>query len=107
MTKRSKPRSPTVKFDIVVGSHGLHGDALVAYCHQHGVTVSELVTWRDLALSGIELIYRDENGITRKEDSVEVIHLKEDLRRKNEALAEAAALLILQKKTSEILGGLK
>ena len=107
MTKRSKPRSPSVKFVLLAESHGLQGDALQAFCGQKGVTVEELLSWRDLALSGIEIADRNGLGVTRKEHDTELVLLKKDLRRKNDALAEAAALLILQKKTSEILGGLK
>jgi len=80
---------------------------LQMFCDQKGVTVDELLSWRDLALSGIELADRDGLGATRKEHDAEMASLKEDLRRKNDALAETAALLILQKKTSEILGGRK
>lgn len=107
MTKRSKPRSPTVKFALLSESHGLQGEALQAFCHQKGVTVEELLTWRDLALSGIELAEREGLGMTRKEHDTEMAELKEDLKRKNEALAEAAALLVLQKKTLGLLGGKK
>jgi transposase len=107
MTKRSKPRSPSIKFALLGECHGLQGAALQTFCEQKGVTVSELLSWRDLALSGIELADRDGLGVTRKEHDAEMVSLKEDLRRKNDALAEAAALLILQKKTSEILGGQK
>lgn len=107
MTKRSKPRSPSVKFALLGESHGLQGDALKAFCDQKGVTVEELLSWRDLALSGIELAERDGLGVTRKEHEGEMAELKEDLRRKNEALAEAAALLVLQKKTLGLLGGKK
>jgi hypothetical protein len=80
---------------------------LKAFCDQKGVTVEELLSWRDLALSGIELAERDGLGVTRKEHEGEMAELKEDLRRKNEALAEAAALLVLQKKTLGLLGGKK
>lgn len=107
MTKRTRPRSPSIKFAILGECHGLQGMALQAFCEQKGVTVDELLSWRDLALSGIELADRDGLGMTRKEHDAELASLKEDLRRKNDALAEAAALLILQKKTSEILGGKK
>jgi transposase-like protein len=107
MTKRQKPRSPSVKFELVADSRGLQGDALVSFCNQKGVTVEELLSWRDLALSGIELADKDGLGVTRQEHDRKVTHLEAELRRKNDALAEAAALLILQKKTSEILGGKK
>lgn len=107
MTKRTKPRSPSVKFALLGESHGLQGEALLAFCKEKGVTVEELLSWRDLALSGIELADRDGLGVTRKEHDSEVAELKEDLRRKNDALAEAAALLVLQKKTLGLLGGKK
>jgi transposase-like protein len=107
MTKRSKPRSPSVKFELVADSRKLQGDALVAFCNQEGVTVEELLSWRDLALSGIEVADRDGLGGTRKEHDKKVTDLEAELRRKNDALAEAAALLILQKKISGLLDGPK
>lgn len=107
MTKRTKPRSPSVKLTLLAESHGLQGDALQSFCNQRGVTVEELLSWRDLALSGIELADRDGLGATRKDHDEKVAELEEDLRRKNDALAEAAALLILQKKISGMLGGKK
>lgn len=104
MTKRTKKRSPSVKMALVAQSHGLKGDALQEFCSRKGVTVEELLSWRDLALCGIEQAQRDGLGATRKEHDEELTTLKLELRRKNDALAEAAALMILQKKTSEILG---
>ena len=107
MTKRNKPRSPSIKLALLVECHGLQGEALQTFCNQKGVTLDELLSWRDLALSGIELADRDGLGATRKDHDQKVAELEEDLRRKNDALAEAAALLILQKKTLGILGGKK
>jgi transposase-like protein len=107
MSKRSKARSPSVKFALLGESHGLQGDALVAFCNEKGVTVEELLSWRDLALSGIEVADRDGLGLTRKEHDQKVTDLEAELRRKNDALAEAAALIILQKKISGLLGGPK
>ncbi len=107
MTKRIKPRSPSVKLELVADSRHLQGAELEAFCHRSGVTVGELLSWRDLALSGIEMADRDGLGMTRKGHDDEMAALKADLRRKNEALAEAAALLVLQKKISGILDGTK
>jgi transposase len=107
MTKRNKPRSPSVKLELLAESHALQGADLEAFCHRNGVTVGELLSWRDLALTGIELADRDGLGATRKEHDSEMVSLKADLRRKNDALAEAAALLVLQKKISGILDGTK
>lgn len=107
MTKRAKLRSPSVKFALLGESHGLQGDALKEFCNKKGALVEELLSWRDLALSGIELAERDGLGGTRKEHDQAIRDLETELRRKNDALAEAAALLILQKKTLGLLGGKK
>ncbi len=107
MSKRFKARSPFIKLALLSASHGLKGDALTAFCNQKGVTVEELLSWRDLALSGIEVAERDGLGSTRKEHDKKVTDLEAELRRKNDALAEAAALIILQKKISGLLGGQK
>jgi hypothetical protein len=100
MSKRTKPRSPSVKLELLAASHKLQGTDLETFCHRNGVTVGELLSWRDLALSGIELADRDGLSSTRKEHEDEMATLKADLRRKNDALAETAALLVLQKKIS-------
>jgi len=105
MTKRIKIRTPSVKFNLVSQSFGLQGKEIQDFCDKHEVTFEELLSWRDLALSGIETADRDGLGVSRKEQENEINQLRTDLRRKNDALAEAAALLVLQKKTSEILGG--
>lgn len=107
MTKRTKARSPSVKLGLLAASHPLQGADLETFCHKNGITVGELLSWRDLALSGIELADRDGLGTTRKEHEGEMTILKAELKRKNEALAEAAALLILQKKISGLLDGTK
>lgn len=107
MTRRSKRRSPSVKLSLLGESHGLQGDALKEFCNKKGVLLEELLSWRDLALSGIELADRDGLGATRKEHDQTVRELEAELRRKNDTLAEAAALLILQKKTLGLLGGKK
>jgi len=62
MTKRTKKRSPSVKMTLVSQSHGLKGDALQEFCNNKGVTVEELLSWRDLALCGIEQAQRDGLG---------------------------------------------
>lgn len=102
MGKRTKPRSPSNKLRLLADSIGLEGDALVTFCNNNGVTIEELLSWRDLALTGIELSERDGLGVTRKEHDKKVAELEKELRRKNDALAEAAALIVLQKKISDL-----
>lgn len=77
-------------------THGLSGESLHAWCREKGLFAHHLVSWKTAfcaeekaGASGTREIrtLRDENGQLRRE-----------LVRKDKALAEAAALLILQKK---------
>jgi transposase-like protein len=104
MRKRSKPRSPSTKLRLVSESMELEGDALRTWCKIKGVTIDELLGWRDLALSGIEDADGSTSGHGRADLEELVRELEKDVRRKNDALAEAAALLVLQKKTQKLFG---
>jgi transposase-like protein len=104
MRKRSKPRSPSTKLRLVSESMELEGDALRSWCKIKGVTIDELLGWRDLALSGIEDADGSTSGHGRADLEELVRELEKDVRRKNDALAEAAALLVLQKKTQKLFG---
>jgi putative transposase len=67
------------------------------------VMLDELLCWRDLALSGIEDADGSTTVLGRTELEAELRKLEKDVRRKNEALAETAALLVLQKKNATII----
>lgn len=101
MTKRHSTRSPLNKLQLISQTEGMGLNALTKFCEEKGVSLSELSSWRDIALSSIDT---SSNGVISKaEHDSEVAALKGELLRKEKALAEAAALLLLQKKTSEIL----
>jgi hypothetical protein len=101
MTKNKKRRSPSQKLQLVSTSLTLTGEDLQVFCSENGLTLQELTSWRDQALSGIELIGQPD-GIVPK---TMVEGLEKELNRKNAALAEASAIILLQKKTSDILNG--
>lgn len=107
MTKRVKRRTAETKLRLVGESLSLKGETLLSFCATNGVTLEELLSWRDVTLSGLEHVDRDGKGRTQQELCAELERLEKDVRRKNEALAEAAALLVLQKKTSDLLSGKK
>jgi transposase-like protein len=77
-------------------THGLEDATLQAWCRQHGIFAHHLRRWEE-AFCGLEAtpaagqrevrMLKDENAMLRR-----------DLIRKEKALAEAAALLVLQKK---------
>lgn len=103
MNRKTSKRSALNKLSLVARSEGMGIDELEKFCAENGVSFSELQSWRGLSLSAMENS-GDGNVMSVKQHEDEVAKLKAELARKEKALAEAAALLILQKKTSDILG---
>lgn len=92
-----KPNASTVdeKIKILAGAATLTGEQLSAYLEQHGVRLAEFEQWR-LAL--------DEEGRSSKAVTNRIRGLERELARKEKALAEAAALLILKKRLQSAFG---
>jgi len=97
VTKEKRPRDWNAEQQLVAlhETHGLSGEPLHAWCRENGLFAHHLTSWKTAfcadgkAAPGIREIrtLKDENE-----------KLKRELARKEKALAEAAALLILQKK---------
>ena len=93
--KRPQDWSAAEQLVALHETHGLSGETLYAWCREKGLFAHHLASWRaafcvnEKAASGTReiRILKDENE-----------KLKRELVRKEKALAEAAALLILQKK---------
>ena len=88
-------------------SHGLSGEALHAWCREKGLFEHQLTAWREAFVSSPD----PESAQERRESKAELKALQgkhevlqRELRRKERALAEAAALLVLQKKFQALLG---
>lgn len=77
-------------------SHGLAGEALQAWCRERGLFPHNLTSWRARFCAGGREATPKPGEIKSLKD--ENVKLKRELVRKEKALAEAAALLILQKK---------
>lgn len=88
------------KFAVVVESASLNEAELAAYCRSKGVFVEQIQAWR--------LACEQANGARETQTAEHVRNLKaerrrnkeleQELQRKDKALAEAAALLLLAKK---------
>lgn len=102
-SRKGRNRSPSEKLRLVHESESLKGDALASFLRENGTTASELMTWRDLMLGGLERREDEEQTVSAERYD----ELLKELERKNAALAEAAAHLFLVKKVSRILGGEK
>jgi transposase-like protein len=91
------------RFELLVQSAALQGEALSAYCRERGLFVHQLQAWRrefttPVALPDAELKSRCD-ALTRERDA-----LQREIVRKDKALAEAAALLVLSKKVQALWG---
>ena len=89
---------------IVAAAEGLEGDALGALLRREGVHESELQSWRqaaEVALSDAAAAPRERPppGASRR-----IRELERELKRKDKALAEAAAILVLRKKMEALWG---
>jgi hypothetical protein len=78
-------------------THGLSGTALHAWCREKGLFEHQLITWRD-AFCAVTSPESRESKLAVRELQTRNDGLQRELRRKEKALAEAAALLVLQKK---------
>jgi transposase len=74
-----------------------------AWCREHGVYPQELAQWRTAATQALaEPEEARASPLQTRQDQRRIKELERELRRKEKALAEAAALLVLSKKVSAI-----
>ena len=79
-------------------SHGLEEEALNAWCRERGVFAHDLTQWRSDFCESAGSAGRREDSEELRQLRLTNMQLQRDLNRKDKALAEAAALLVLQKK---------
>jgi transposase-like protein len=97
-TREKRPQDWTAEEQLLAlqETHGLSGEALQAWCRERGIFAHHLTSWKVAFCTGSkETIPAPREVRTLKDENVK---LKRELVRKDKALAEAAALLILQKK---------
>jgi transposase len=95
---KGRKRSPTQKLKLLAKSLELEGEALTRFCRDNDFLLSEAMAWRDQALSGLETADSPQGLVPREQ----VQDLEKELARKDKALAEISALLVLSKKVSRL-----
>jgi transposase-like protein len=86
-------------------SHGLVDEALSGWCRERGLFAHHLVQWRaDFCTVGVTGSRRESAQEVRDLKQANV-QLQRELNRKEKALAEAAALLVLQKNYRALFEG--
>jgi transposase-like protein len=95
--RRPEDWSPEERLQAVLQASGLKDEELGAFLRRNGLHEAILAEWKAAALEAL--------GPQKKtSDSRRVRELEKQLRRKDKALAEAAALLVLQKKARALWG---
>ena len=97
-TKEKRPHDWTAAEQLLAlqETHGLSGEALQAWCRERGLFAHHLTSWKaTFCAAGKEPASGAREVRTLKDENGK---LKRELVRRDRALAEAAALLILQKK---------
>ena len=98
--------SAAQRLQALCSTHGMTGPALAAWCREKGLFEHQLQQWRTsfcaMGAAGSEASARN-SQVQLRELQTKHAALQRDLNRKDRALAETAALLVLQKKFQALL----
>ncbi len=100
---RERAWTAAARFDAVLTTAAMDEAGKNAWCRENGVYPQELASWRQSATQA--LAEPDEARASpqqTKQDRRRIKELERELRRKDKALAETAALLVLSKKVAAI-----
>lgn len=92
------------RFNMLLETASLTEEAQGAYCRQKGIYQHQLTQWREAFMKPKTETNHSKELSELKSLRAENQALKKDLHRKNKALAETSALLILKKKASLLWG---
>jgi transposase len=99
--RRPSDWKPTEKLRVLGETEGLEGEALGVILRREGLHEADLQEWRRAAVAALG---GGTKGSAGASEGRRVRELEKQLRRKDKALAEAAALLVLQKKVQALWG---
>lgn len=104
--KQSDAWSSADKLRVVIEAAALNEVELAEYCRRKGLYVEQIQTWRTACEQANEVAEAQSRASRAqlKEANARIKKLERELQRKESALAEAAALLILRKKAEAIWG---
>ena len=100
--KTSKPNNWTAetKLSVVIETGSLSESELSQYSREKGLYIEQVKQWKTQCLTGFKMSKDQQKEVTKKTkaDQLKIKSLKKELLRKEKALAETAALLVLRKK---------
>ena len=86
------------KFTVVLETATLNETELSEYCRKKGLYPEQIKSWKQACLEANQETPKQAKSSNSKQDKRRIKQLEKDLKRKDKALAEAAALLVLGKK---------
>lgn len=94
------------KLAVIIETAPMSESELSQYCREKGLFKEQIERWKADCLTGFSSSKEQEKLAIKqsKEDRHQIKLLKKELRRKEKALAETAALLVLRKKFDALLG---
>lgn len=92
------------KLEAVLKAQGLTETELGAFLRGHGLHKADLDEWRESVLRGARAELAGATNSSKSREHKRIRELERELHRKDKALAEASALLVLKKKAQAIWG---
>jgi len=105
MTKEVRPQDLSLKdrLNHIKSCSSLDMQEISSYCREHGLYPHHIKQWEEDFITG-KSVKSSSNKSEIRSQKVEIKQLKNEINRKDKALAETAALLVLQKKSPRDLG---
>ena len=106
---RTQELSPETKLTIIIDTAKLNETELAEYCRNKGLYPEQIAQWKAQSLTGFNAS-EQQTAQSRKQHQADqtqlkqLKQLKQAVKRKDKALAEAAAILILRKKLATLWG---
>ena len=99
-TKKTDDWSVETKLAVIVETATFSGSELSKYCREKGLYVEQIGSWKLDFIQGFSNQKAQQKHLLQeaKQDKAEIKALKNELKYKEKALAETAALLVLRKK---------
>jgi hypothetical protein len=103
MPARERAWTAAARLQAVIATAAMDEAQLSAWCREQGVYPTELQQWKADATAALtETTEERVSPQQAREDKKRIKELERDLRRKDKALAETAALLVLSKQMEAI-----
>lgn len=107
--EKGTPRRPCdwnaeQRLEAVAQAASMNEDELGAFLRRSGLKSADLDRWKASMLKAVQPEALRRTKRRKSEEQKRILSLEKELRRKDKALAETAALLILKKKAQEIWG---